>query len=112
MKMTLCCKTINGDVPSVEIKESEDALSHYYDWLKKVDLDKSVLVFFLSWLNDEDDFRNEHNHFIITHISDYISEAVEHYVENIYNEHSDLVIFEFESYEDAFGYCRDLKEGF
>ena len=110
MKITLCDKVLKGDIPQYEIKEKEEAEDLIYHWLENKNYNENVYVCFLSWRKV--DFRDEQTTFLISHSQDDIEMWVDSQFDwKNWNDFS-LNIFEYGSYEDAFGYCRDLKESF
>lgn len=108
MKITLCDKDLIGDIKSYEFEKESNYLDFFYDWIKKKNFNESVFVCFPSWQNVE--YRDIHNSILVSANWDDITAFTEDYIFSNYSVDS-YSIFEFSSYEEAFKYCIDLKEG-
>ena len=110
MKITLCDANQIGDIHTIDEvnKQCHDLI---YAWLEPKEDNDNVFVFFFFW-SDADMYKYEHSTFLISHRIDDIYEIVDSNIEGFAD--SDIMhinIFEFETYEEAFKYCIDLKEG-
>lgn len=114
MKITLCKKDLNGeDIPTVEYNDKEKALNDIDVWVFTKNLEESVFVCFTNFsIKENGNYRDEQQSFLVSH---------EHYDIMVFTENQldchnwnelDYSIFEFPSYQDAFDYCKDLKESF
>lgn len=113
MKITLCDKNLNGDVPTLEYYDKKDAIEIIDIWISTKNLEESVLVCFMNFPAEfHDEFRNEQRSILISHdqLDIYVFIETQFDVDNWHE--LDFAIFEFDSYKDAFGYCADLKESF
>lgn len=113
MKITLCPADLKGmDIPTYEFKD-------YHKELVKIDKlvhdfictdDGKAYVCFQNW-RDSSNYEDEHVAILVSH--DYLSIdsfMVDNF-EGYDSEDIDFSIFSFNSYEEAFKYCIDLKEG-
>jgi hypothetical protein len=113
MIITLCDKNFEGEIPQYEFENREQAEDAIYEWLYKKDFENSVFVCFPSFVTTEnDDIRDEQNAFLISHSWDEISDFMENVFDTYHFTKFNFQIFEFETYQEAFDYCKDLKEGF
>ena len=113
MNITLCDKVLNGDIPSYQFDEKEKGIAFIYEWLKTKDFSRSVFVCFQNWRNlPIEKLRDEQNSILVSHLWDDITDMVESYLDVENFKEMDFAIFEFESYQAAFGYCLDLRESF
>jgi hypothetical protein len=119
MKLTLCDKNFNGNIPTYDfpnLKESEyanDAQLLVYHWLETKKFNESVFVLFeVVHGFDGEELRNETPTLLVSHSWDNITD----FSDSILNRNIDcdftFCIFEFKTYKEAFQYCIDLKEGF
>ena len=119
ISLTLCDKKLTGDIPLYnfkDVKVSEylnEVQELFYHWLESKDLEKSVLVCFENHkgLRNED-LRNEQKTILVSHNWDDITDFCEEYLSGNASYDVDFAVFEFDNYQDAFGYCKDLKESF
>ena len=102
MKITLCDKVLNGNIPSYQFDEKDEGIYFIYEWLRTKDFSKSVFVCFENWKNS----------ILVSQSWDDIIDMVDAYLDVENFKEMDFSIFEFESYKDAFEYCIDLREGF
>lgn len=109
MKITLCNKDLEGDIPMETFENRDTAYFTVIDWLNTKNFEESVFVCF-SIIKDLpiNQLRDEHNSILVSHNLDDITDMLERYI----SYKLDFSIFEFESYSEAFGYCIDLKESF
>ena len=113
MKITLCDKVLNGNIPSYQFDEKEEGIYFIYEWLKTKDFSKSVFVCFANWENlHVKKLRDWQNSILVSQSWDDITDMVDAYLDVENFKEMDFSIFEFESYKDAFEYCIDLREGF
>ena len=117
MNITLCDKVLDGDIPSWNFKNKLDAIEFFYQWLGTKDFAESVFVCFASWKKLEiEELRNEQGSILVSHIWDDITDFAENYLDagnfEQLDDLMDFAVFEFESYEEAFRYCIDLRESF
>lgn len=117
--LTLCDKKLNGDIPSYKFKNLEksehlnEAQELFYHWLENKNFKKSVLVCFetiKSLPNKE--LRNEQKSILVSHNWDNITDFCDKHLEANADYDVDFAIFEFENYQEAFSYCKDLRESF
>ena len=119
MKLTLCDKNFNGNIPSWDFPnfgESEyanDAQLLVYHWLETKKFNESVFVCFevISGFDGEE-LRNETPTLLVSHLLDDITDFSDSVLDRNTDYEFTFCIFEFETYKDAFLYCKDLKEGF
>jgi len=107
--LTLCDLVLNGDIPRYDTKcisELEELVSHWLESKK----DETVFVCFQNWRNGE--CSEEQNRFLVTHKKEEIELEEMDWLSRMNFNNVDYAIFEFISYEEAFKYCIDLKEGF
>ena len=113
LSLTLWKKDNKEDVPNVRINSIQKALSVFSDWIDLRDLDCGVIVCFVSYKGMNNDmFRDEQRSILVSHnkrdINCFFIDCI-----NIIADRAEgayLGVFEFNSYEDAFRYCSDLKE--
>ena len=117
MKVTLCPKNLGDrDIPQHKFSSKSKALDFIDDWIEERDLNKSVLVCFQDWnCSEHKDYRNQQTSLLISHDWDDIMSFTHNLISylgltDIAN--IDYAIFEFETYQDAISYCKDLKESF
>jgi len=110
---TLCDKDLKGDIPTFTYTDLDDAIELMQIWLDSKDFEESVFVCFgTKVFHREDKIRNEQDSILISHnYEDIASMFVNYFNENDADE-LDFSIFEFESYQEAFMYCADLKKSF
>ena len=112
--LTLCDKKLVGDIPQYKIKSIKELIELVVHWLETKDENKSVFVCFQGFRENRVDnaWRDEYTSFLVSHSKEDIEDFVSYQVK--YREISELefAIFEFESYQEAFGYCKDLQESF
>ena len=110
MIITLCDKILNGDIPEYNIKVKKEAEDLIYHWLENKNYNKNVYVCFLSFINEG--FRDQQSTFILSHSQDDIEMWVGDQLD--YGNWNDLNlnIFEFENYQEAIIYLKDVKESF
>lgn len=108
MKITLCDKVLNGDIPEYNIENKKEAEDLIYHWLKNKNYNKNVYVCFLSFKNVN--YRDEQNTILISHCKDDIYVWVDYQLDFDNWNDLNLNIFEYGSYQDALEYCKDLKE--
>jgi hypothetical protein len=112
MKITLCDKFINGDIPVYDFKKEEKSYATHFvaDWLNNKDLTTSVIVSFASYKDlPMDKLRDEQKSILVSHVFSDINDFANYYIkQNI----DHFAMFEFESYQEAFRYCIDLKESY
>ena len=109
-KITFSDENQAGDIPTFEIKK-EALLGEYAT--KVSDLlytrEGKIVVCFQNW--EDSDYENQYQDFLVSkndvQIEDFIITSIIDIDEDLIN----LNIFCFHTYEDAFGYCMDLKEG-
>lgn len=102
--LTLCDKKVIGDIPQYHLKsffEAEEMILHWLESKKKPG------VFICFDFNQGAKYEDEYTRFFITHKP---LEVKNNFLQMV-KESNHIAIFEDETYEDAFGYCRDLKEG-
>lgn len=113
INLTLCDKNLIGDIRTYKfniearsdyVNEAQDL---FYHWLETKKSTTSVYVCFESW--DNGDYIS---YLFITDNWDDLTYFCEYKLgyNSDYTE-IDFSVFEFENYEDALEYCRDLKEG-
>ena len=109
-KITFSDENQAGDIPTYNI-EKKDIFSDYRQPFNDL-LDTrngKVIVAFQTWENVK--YENEHQSFCISNDDDTILEYFKNYCEFISCEQIRFNFFCFDTYEDAFKYCIDLKEG-
>jgi hypothetical protein len=113
MRLVLCNKDLKGDIPDYKLTNSEKCIEKIEDWLGTKNFDESVFVCFAGWRGlQNEDLRNEHNSFLVSHSYDDITNFVDEYLEYKLPKNMDFFIYEFNTYQDAFSYCTDLQESF
>ena len=113
MKISLFDKNINGEISPLECDTQEECELILDAWLSSKNFDKSVFACFLNWSADTvDNYRDEQTSFLVSHSEDEISIHF-HEILNCSNwDDLHFIILEFHNYQEAFGYCADLKESF
>jgi len=110
ISLTLCDKNHKGNVPVYEFKKVESgyrpenkAIELLEHWISKKELDKSVLVCF-------ETFHDEEYTLLISQCKGDIMDFSDR---NLLTggEKIKYSVFEFDNYQDALKYCIDLKEG-
>jgi hypothetical protein len=96
--------TNGGDVLDYEVKQ-EEVINFALAYIESKDLTKSVIVCF--FVEDTENYRDEYHGILASHSI----EMIINFIKSEMNESRELVIFECESYEDAFKLSIDLKEG-
>ena len=124
--LTLCDKTNKKNIPQHNLKDKE-ALELLAHWITGKKFNESVFVCFKSLRGlPMGLLRNEQSSFLVSHDPLSISTFCEMWIEaddsivtlndsklvNVDYNHIDFTVFEFESYEEAFKFCIDIKEGF
>ena len=110
---TLCDKDLKGDIPTFTYTDLDDAIELMHVWLNSKDFEESVFVCFgTKILHREDKIRNEQDSILVSHNYVDIANMFGEYFEYKNADELDFSIFEFESYQEAFMYCADLKESF
>jgi hypothetical protein len=107
-QITISFSNTAGDIPVYEFTKQQLQDSTFLEEQLNLSNDK-VFVCFQSWKNEPYEFQN--CTFIIT---SSIEDAIlwyEDYIENINCKNIDFNFFGFKSFEEAFKYCIDLKEG-
>lgn len=107
--LTLCDKVLIGDIPTYKFTEKEELEQVVNYWLEPKDEDKSVFVCFQNWRNV--DYRSEQTTILVTHRTEDVEDFMEKFILDIDLKEIDFSIFEFDSYEESFKYCTDLREG-
>jgi hypothetical protein len=113
MRITLCDTILKGDIPMFDCTDSEKGLKIVTEWLETKNFKTSVFVCFSNnpYLPDSR-LSEEQTSFFVSNdwveVTDFVADffSCESFVS------LDFCVFEFSTYEDAFGYCKDLKEGF
>jgi len=110
VKITFSDENMAGDIPTIEISK-EKLLSAFYNEIDTLleNRNGKVIVCFQSIENV--DYENEHFAFCISHDDIVISDFYDWQLKQINRENIHLNFFCFDTYEQAFGYCIDLKEG-
>lgn len=99
-----------GDIPNFEITKNrllDDFVTSLDDMMET--REGKVVVCFQSWENADYEF--QHQDFLVSSDEITISDFFENYIKNIDDNEIDFNFFCFDTYEDAFKYCIDLKEG-
>lgn len=99
-----------GDIPTFEITKEEI----FNDYFTKVDdllefRNGKVIVCFQSWQNTE--FQNAVQSIYVTENEDDASEYFFKYIQLMECNEIDFNFFCFNTFEEAFNYCTNLKEG-
>lgn len=120
ISLTLCDKKLNGNIPSyhfdllkIDSEHRNDAQELFYHWLESKDLEKSVFVCFENHRGLPDqELRNEQSAILVSHNWDDITDFCEEHLKANAIYDVDFAVFEFSNYQEAFGYCKDLRESF
>jgi len=113
MNITLCDKILNGDIPNYQFDEKEKGIHFIYEWLRTKNFKESVFVCFPYFINlPIEELRDEQNSILVSHESNNIFKMVQYHLDVENFKEMYFSIFEFESYQEAFRYCKDLKESF
>ena len=109
-KITFSDENQAGDIPTYELTK-DYLFSEYLNSIhEQLDLrNGKVIVCFQSWKYVS--YEDVHNEFLITENDADAYEYFEMYCRNISCEEINFNFFCFDTYEDAFKYCIDLKEG-
>jgi len=109
-KITFSDKNQAGDIPTFDIKKEEllnDYTTIFNDMLYT--REGKIVVCFQSWKNAK--YELQHQTFLISIDEILIEDFLENNIKDIKDEDIDFNFFCFHTYEDAFKYCIDLKEG-
>jgi len=109
-KITFSDENQAGDIPAYEFKKEE--LTNDYSSIISDILESrngKVIVSFQSWR--EADYELEHNDIHISNCEIESEENFLRYISLINCKEIDYAFFCFNTYEEAFKYCIDLKEG-
>ena len=120
ISLTLCDKELKGNVPNRECKNVESRFDNlnepqelFYDWIKEKDFTKSVFVCFENMRKLRvRDLRDEQSTLLVSHNWDDITDFCEKHLDGESSYDVDFAVFEFEDYQDAFMFCKDLRESF
>jgi ABC-type polysaccharide/polyol phosphate transport system ATPase subunit len=115
IKLTLCPKVLEGDIPSYEVENEEQAIKMVNDWVSNIKLTETVIVAFENFRGLEiEQLRNEQTALMVSHdwadIIDYCEAIIMSPGQDRHE--TDLSLFAFENYQEALKYCIDLKESF
>jgi hypothetical protein len=109
-KITFSDENQSGDIPTFEINK-EELLD--ISTTKVNDLlytrEGKVVVCFQNW--EDSEWENQYKDFLISENDIVIEDFIITSITNIPNDLINFNFFCFHKYEDAFGYCMDLKEG-
>lgn len=109
-KITFSDENQAGDIPTFEISKEKllkQQTTEFNDMLYT--REGRIVVCFQSWENEE--YEMNHQSFLISFDDSEIETYFEQYIKDIEDKNIDFNFFCFNTYEDAFGYCMDLKEG-
>lgn len=107
-KITLSFSNTAGDIPTYDFTAFQLANSSFLEEQLNLSDDK-VFVCFQSWKNNT--YELEHPTFLITSSIEDALLWYEDYIVNIECNSIDFNFFGFKTFEEAFVYCTDLKEG-
>lgn len=111
MKITLCDKNLKNDIPLLEFNNANDGIGFVYDWLGTKNFDKSVFVCFPTWGDEDINYpRDVHNSILVSHNWEDITDYVDMYLDEDYEDFPLFSIYEFNTYKEAFEYCLMLNE--
>lgn len=111
MKLTTAYKELRSDIRTTENKTLDELRENAYQFIESVDLETSVVLIFIEHLNKTN--ISDSNVFLVSNIWEYLIDFIDGYTEcSSIDKELNLIIFEFENYEDAFKYCTDYKEGY
>lgn len=111
--LTLSDVKNEGDIPQLNYDSRQDFDKIINYWLGSKKDKKTVFVCFPCLSPDKVKYEEEHPDFFISNRIFELKEYCEEVGDSIeaFGQFNDFAIFEFKTYEDAFGYCIDLKEG-
>jgi|19_taG_2_1085344.scaffolds.fasta_scaffold54449_3 hypothetical protein len=120
ISLKLCDKKLNGDIPNyqfnlleIDSEQLNDAQKLFYHWLESKNLEESVFVCFENHRGlPNEELRNEQKSILVSHNWDDITDFCEEHLKANADYDIDFAVFEFSDYQDAFGYCKDLRESF
>lgn len=106
-KLTLCDWDVKGNTEYlINTKdEFDDLVEHWFERKK----DGFVFVCFQAWCNV--DYEEEYTGIYVTHRKEDAEMYCYSEYDSIFRSDFNFSVFEFETYEEAFKYCIDLKEG-
>jgi len=109
-KITFSDENQAGDIPTFDISK-EKLLGEYATIVNDMLYTREgmVVVCFQSW--KDADYENQHQDILVSKNDIQIEDFLITAVEDIEDELIDFNFFCFDTYEDAFKYCIDLKEG-
>jgi hypothetical protein len=116
-KLTFSFSNQAGDIPTYEFTKEEIRDEHFLFISEQLELsDDKVFVCFPSFkgqgVDYSEDYKKQHLSFYITNDTDDVEIYFFNYQENYGDyESMNFNFFGFKTYEDAFEYCIDLKEG-
>jgi hypothetical protein len=109
-KITFSDENQAGDIPTFEITKNEILSGYHQPFHDLIDFrNGKIIVAFQSWKNEI--YEYQHTSFLITDSDQDAFEFLENHIELIKDDEIDFNLFCFDTYEDAFKYCIDLKEG-
>ena len=111
-KITIAKSKLDGDIPTYEFTENE-VRSDYFTFVDDQIENEKVVVCFPSLIEskENEDWEGEHPVFLITNDPLEASVYFYNYIGENQNLKYDFNFFCFETFEEAFDYCKDLKEG-
>jgi hypothetical protein len=111
-KITIAKSKLDGDIPTYEFTESEVKSDHFIFLDDQIENEK-VIVCFPSFddAKENKDWENEHPEFFIVKDPYEASRYYFNFIEEYQFAGINFNFFCFETFEEAFDYCKDLKEG-
>lgn len=107
------------EVNELEFNEALEGKEHIEKWVENSDTNSFVYVCFLSLKDipikdcqDSKALRNDPSSFLVSHNKQDILNFCHGKIDENTNKETCLVIFEHNSYQDAFEFCKTLKETF
>jgi hypothetical protein len=97
----------SGEIFNLTVTKEEIFSKIFSDFIET--RNGSVMAIFQAW--EDSEYEHQHMDFFITKDDELAENYILEYFKHVLDEHINLNIFCFDTYEDCFGYLTDLKEG-
>ena len=112
-KITLCKWDQEGDIPEFDYSGKEQGKKLVHDFLKETMYgnEKTVVSIMFGCFGDTH-YTEEHPFLFVSHsYTDCLLQMQNQFYHHESEQEFNYAIFQYETYEEAFRYCIDLKEG-
>lgn len=110
-KLSLCSKVCPDTIPVYEVNSHDELENYVENFLKSKNDFTNVYVCFMKYEKAKE-INNEFSKFTITHNQEVITWDEMEWLASFNIDNIYYCIFEFENYQQAFDYCKELKESF